>query len=230
MDLKGVFMKKKIVTYVIMFATLLSMNFYECVNAEQTDAMIVQNIGMKLLICNNIPERFTFSLSGISENSQMPILNDSSYFNDLDLHNNRNVFIPYNDYVKLTSNDEVAAILAHNIAQGLHSYTGILNGQLMFTKNGAFPFNAITKSNELNFDKQAVDLLAKAGYNPVSIITAYSKTLSEVRGTFWGRHNKANKRMINVYRYIKRQYPEYLGVNDYTKSVYYTRFLKTNSL
>jgi predicted Zn-dependent protease len=130
------------------------------------------------------------------------------------------------DYFRLSSDDEVAALIAHDLAQGLHSYTGVLNGQFMFTKNGYFPFNYIAKRNELSFDKQAVDFLVKAGYNPKALETALNKTTGEWRGTFWGRHNKTDKRINAVYEYIKTKYPKYLNSNSFTNSIHYKNAIK----
>jgi len=115
--------------------------------------------------------------------------------------------------------------MAHNIAQGINSYRGVWKGQFFFVKEG---FKS--KSNELKYDKAAVDYLVKAGYNPVAIITAYDKTLAEWRGAVFKRHNLANKRMLTVYNYIKSEYPQYLNDNSFTKSANYIRFINANSL
>lgn len=194
---------------------------------EKSDVYRIENIGVNLLVKNKIDKRIIFGLTTMKDYTIYPVSTDSSLYKDYNLHNNREVTISINEYQKLTSDDEVAAIIAHDIAQGIHSYTGIMNGQLMITKNGAFPFNYWAKKNELDFDRQAVDYLVNAGYNPVAIITAYSKVLPDVRGTFWSRHNKADKRMNNIYNYIKTAYPQYLGRNEFTNTVYYKRFISS---
>ena len=164
-------------------------------------------IGNKILTTNNINKKITFSFTSLARYGIMPILMDTSRSHDYDLHNNRNVSIYNGDYAKTVSDDEVAALLAPEIAQGVHSYTGVLNGQLFFTKNG---INFIAKKNELKFDKEAVDYLVSAGYNPMALISIFNKTLPDWRGTFWGRHNKAEKRIREVKKYISANYPEYL--------------------
>lgn len=125
----------------------------------------------------------------------------------------------------MTSDDEIAGLIAHNIAQGVNSFNGVMNGQFFWTKE---IFNG--KANELKYDKQAVDYMVKAGYNPVAIITAYDKVGAEWRGVFWGRHQKVNTRMNAVYNQIKTNYPKYLGDNAFTKSDNYARFIKANNL
>lgn len=194
---------------------------------DKSDVYRIEKIGINLLVKNHIDKRIIFGLTTIKDYTIYPVSTDTSIYKDYNLHNNREVTISINEYQKLTSDDEVAAIIAHDIAQGIHSYTGVMNGQLMITKNGAFPFNYWAKKNELDFDRQAVDYLANAGYNPVAIITAYSKVLPDVRGTFWSRHNKADKRMNNIYNYIKTAYPQYLGKNEFTNTIYYKRFISS---
>lgn len=200
-----------------------------CVNAdliEKSDFVRIDNIGMNLIRSNNINKRFVFNFTHIGQQGAYPVLIDTSYSNDINLHNNRTISVYIADYAKSTSNDEVAALIAHDLAQGVHSYTGVLNGQFMFTKNGVCPFNYIAKKNEMNFDKTSVDYLVKAGYNPVAIITMLDKTGAEWRGTFWGRHNKTNKRIQAVYEYIKTCYPQYLKSNSFTTSVHYKNVIK----
>ncbi len=218
-------MKKRKIILGVTFAILLSVLPGYSDIVEKADAYRVEDIGMNILYKNNIDKRIIFGLTYLKDYTIYPISTDTSLYKDYNLHNNREVTISVNEYQKLTSDDEVAALIAHNIAQGVHSYTGIMNGQLMVTKNGAFPFNYWAKKNELEFDKQAVNYMVNAGYNPVALITAYSKTLPEVRGTFWSRHNKANKRMNIIYNYIRVNYPQYLNSNKFTNSVYFKRFV-----
>lgn len=189
---------------------LLGLGSFFPANADiiyKNDYERLATIGEKILSTNNINKKITFSFSTLGHYGIMPILMDTSRTHDYNLHNNRNVSIYTGDYAKTISDDEVAALLAPEIAQGVHSYTGVLNGQLFFTKNG---LNFLAKKNELKFDKQAVDYLVSAGYNPTALISVFDKTLPDWRGTFWGRHNKAEKRIQEVKKYIRDNYPEYL--------------------
>lgn len=190
---------------VALFATNLQVNA-ELLN--QSDYLRLQKIGNRLISANNINKRFTFNFTSVGQQGAYPIIFDTSYSNDMNLHNNRTISIYFADYLRLSSDDEVAALIAHDLAQGVHSYTGVLNGQFMFTKNGYFPFNYLAKRNELNFDKQAIDYLVKAGYNPKALESALNKTTGEWRGTFWGRHNKTCVRVKKVNRYIDNKYSQ----------------------
>lgn len=198
---------------------LMSLVFTMCVmglslpaNADllnKSDYLKIQSIGNNLIKSNNINKRFTFNFTTIGAQGAFPILLDTSYSSDMNLHNNRIVSVYFADYERLTE-DEVAGLIAHELAQGVHSCTGVLNGQLMFTKNGYFPFNGIAKANELRFDKKAVDYMVNAGYNPKAFVSALEKTTGEWRGTFWGRHNKTSKRVKIINTYIQTKYPQYL--------------------
>ena len=198
-------MKKFLVS--ILFLFLLNIGLQS--NAEllnKSDYIRIQNIGNKLIQANNIKHRFTFNFTSIGQQGAYPILLDTSFSNDMNLHNNRCISLYFADYLRLSSDDEVAALMAHDLAQGEHSYTGILNGQLMFTKNGFFPFNYFAKRNEMRFDKTAVNYLVNAGYDPKAFISALNKTTGEWRGTFWGRHNKTQKRVKSINKYIESKY------------------------
>lgn len=200
---------KKLLISTVALMTLFATNLQA--NAEllnKSDYARLEKIGNRLITANQINKRFTFNFTSIGQQGAYPIIFDTSYSNDMNLHNNRTVSMYFADYLRLSSDDEVAALIAHDLAQGLHSYTGVLNGQFMFTKNGCFPFNYIAKRNELNFDKQAIDFLVKAGYNPKALETALNKTTGEWRGTFWGRHNKTSVRVKKVNRYIDNKYSQ----------------------
>ena len=199
-------MKKKLMGMLLLLA-MFGLNLQ--VNAElldKADYTRLQKIGNKLIQANSIKHRYTFNFTSIGQQGAYPILLDTSFSNDMNLHNNRTVIIYFADYLRLASDDEVAGLIAHELAQGEHSYTGILNGQFMFTKNGYVPFNYIAKVNELKFDKKAVDYLVTAGYNPNALASALNKTAGEWRGTFWGRHNKTQKRVNNLNKYVATKY------------------------
>lgn len=197
----------------LLVATFCVTGFSLPANADllnKADYLKLQKVGTNLVESNGIDHRFTFNFTSIGHQGAFPIMLDTSYSNDMNLHNNGVVSIYFSDYERLATEDELAGLVAHELAQGVHSYTGILNGQLMFTKNGVFPFNAIAKRNELQFDKKAVDYMVNAGYNPRAFSSALEKTTGEWRGTFWGRHNKTSKRVNKINTYIKGKYPQYL--------------------
>lgn len=199
---------KKLLFYGLLVLSMLGVQLQASADLiNKSDYTRLINIGNKLIEANNIKHRYTFNFTSIGQQGAFTLLLDTSYNNDMNLHNNRTISIYFSDYLRLSTDDEIAGLIAHELAQGEHSYTGVCNGQFMFTKNGHFPFNAIAKSNELKFDKKAVDYLVKAGYKPKALETALNKTTGEWRGTFWGRHNKTDKRIKAINEYIQSKYP-----------------------
>ena len=195
---------------VLVLGLLLGLGSFLPANAEllnKSDYVRLLAVGNKIIETNNINKRILFNFTGIGNVGVFPIFVDTSRTHDYNLHNNRIVNVPLGDYFKLSSDDELAAFLAPEIAQGVHSYNGVLNGQLFITKNG---IGFLSKKNEMKFDKQAVDYLVSAGYDPTALITVIKKTVPEWRGTFWGRHNKADKRIKEIRKYINSNYPNYL--------------------
>ena len=200
---------KKFVKLFMFFAILAGLTIPA--NAEpvvQNDFVRLENIGIKLIKANNIKHRFTFNFTGIPNFGIYPVLIDTAYSTDINLHNNREISINIADYARMTSDDEVAALIAHYLAQGENSHKGIMHGQFFWTKE---VFSA--KTNELKYDRTAVEYLINAGYNPAAILTAYNKTLPAWRGDMLSRRNKASVRLKKVYNYIKEKHPQYLDTN-----------------
>ncbi len=115
--------------------------------------------------------------------------------------------------------DELAYILAHEIAHDLESYGG-------YFKYVAMNFNS--KKYELKADTDAIDLMVSAGYNPIAAITMGNKIFDEPIFD-WGisyTHPKGSKRLLTMYKYILVKYPQYL-TSSMTQNAYYKNFEQT---
>ena len=115
--------------------------------------------------------------------------------------------------------DELAFVLAHEIAHDLESYGG-------YFKYVAMNFNP--KKYELKADTDAIDLMVAAGYNPIAAITMGNKIFDEPIFD-WGisyTHPKGSKRLLTMYKYILVKYPQYL-TSSMTQNAYYKNFEKT---
>lgn len=115
--------------------------------------------------------------------------------------------------------DELAYILAHEIAHDLESYDG-------YFKYVAMNFNP--KKYELKADTDAIDFMVAAGYNPVAAITMGNKIFDEPIFD-WGlsyTHPKGSKRLLTMYKYILVKYPQYLN-SQMTQNAYYKNFEQT---
>ena len=153
---------------------------------------------------------------------------------DFDLKRTKNAYSRYRDrqivvyrglFDRLKSDDEIAAILAHEISHSVESYNGILRGY--FT---AFTHSFAPRKYEYKADKKAVDYMVHAGYNPVAFIVVMSKTFPQERYEWCSSHPLTSRRMMQVYEYIYKKYPEYLANNAYKNNLYYQNFLLTSKV
>ena len=126
-------------------------------------------------------------------------------------------------YNRLDSDDEIAAILSHEIAHSVDSYNGIFRGA--FT---SWSYVFAPKKYEYKADKKAVDYMVNAGYNPVALIVVMNKTFPQNRYDWYSTHPLTSRRMMEIYEYIYKKYPEYLANNVYKENIYYQNFLLTS--
>ena len=142
---------------------------------------------------------------------------DLNKINAYAAYDDRSVHI-YTGLMLYTDNDdELAYVIGHEMGHCLDFYKGPT-----FATNYLFNKKAFEKSADL----QAVDLMTKAGYNPIAAITAEKKILSEnIWDTwiFWS-HPKASTRMLYTYKYIYKKYPEFLD-SDMTKNINSQNFM-----
>ncbi len=117
------------------------------------------------------------------------------------------------------SDDEMAAVLAHELAHGITASEG-------FSKR--FAMCLATKKYEYQADKMGVDLMVNAGYNPLAMIVAYTKFMPQQYHDIFSTHPKTSKRLATLYAYIYTKYPQYLANNEYKNNVYYQNFLLTS--
>ena len=116
----------------------------------------------------------------------------------------------------IDNDDELAYILAHEIAHDMDFYGGYLKYIAM---------NANSKKYELKADTVAIDLMVAAGYNPIAAITIGNKIFAEPIFD-WGftyTHPKGSKRLLTMYKYIVIKYPQYLN-SPMAQNVYYKNF------
>ncbi len=173
---------------------------------------LVNKIGFSILNANKIPYRITFS---VKQNSKYLIASSSP--------RNRKIVIYKNLLPQIDDEDELAAIIAHEISHGVDSNEGIFKGFFSF-----YEYLAAPKKYEIKADKRAVDYLVNAGYNPVAIIVVYSKLLPQPRYDWFMFHPLPSKRMMYIYEYIFNKYPAFLVNNKYKTNLYYQNFLLTS--
>lgn len=123
--------------------------------------------------------------------------------------------LPYID-----NDDELAFILGHELAHSQEAYDGPLK---------LIAMQCNSKKYEYKSDLKAIDYLVKSGYNPVAGIIIGEKTFDEPLWD-WGftySHPKGSKRLIAMYEYIYKKYPNYLN-STMAKNVVFADFIKQN--
>ena len=171
----------------------------------------INKIGFNILNSNGIEKRTVF---------------------DFDTSKTKNAWTRYSDrqitmfrglYNRLESDDEVAAVLSHEISHSVDSYDGIFRG---FFSDLSYALSS--KKYEYKADKRGVDYMVNAGYNPVAMIVVLNKSFPQQRYDWCLSHPLISKRMMEVYEYIYKKYPEYLANNAYKNNIYYQNFLLTS--
>lgn len=171
----------------------------------------LNKIGYKILNSNRIPYNMNFVLLdkdniGIHTNARI---------NEIKITDE---FLKY-----LESDDEIAAVLAHEISHGVDNRTGILRGA--FSSWGYF---LSPKKYDYKADKRSVDYLVKAGYNPLATIIVLNKMVPQTRFDWHLAHPTTSRRMAEIYEYIYNKYPQYLVQNEYKDNYVYQNFLLTS--
>ena len=208
-------MKKTIVLTMLLLMLCSNANAAtsEIVNGDfiQKSQNRIDKIGFRILNYNGIEKRTIFDFDTRS------IKNAYSRSTD------RQIVLYRGLYNRLESDDEVAAILAHEISHSVDSYNGIFRGA--FT---SWSYFFAPKKYEYKADKKAVDYLVNAGYNPVSLIVVMNKAFPQGRYDWYKTHPLTSRRMMEIYEYIYKKYPEYLANNAYKENIYYQNFLLTS--
>lgn len=172
----------------------------------------IDRIGFNILNSNGIEKRTVFDID------TKRVKNAYSRYKD------RQIVMYRGLYTRLSSDDEIAAILSHEISHSVDSYNGGFRG---FFTPVAYYF--ATKKYEYKADKRGVDYMVNAGYNPVAMIVVMSKAFPQQRYDWWWfAHPLTSRRMMEVYEYIYKKYPEYLANNKYKNDPYYQNFLLTS--
>lgn len=168
----------------------------------------ISRIGFRILNANSIDKRMVFYFDSNKT------INAYTYPRD------RRIVMLRGLYNMLGSEDEVAAVLSHEISHAIDSYDGIFRGYFSSLATAMNP-----KKYEYKSDKRAVDYMVKAGYHPAAMIVMMNKALPQERYDWYGTHPLTSRRMMEVYAYIYKKYPEYLVNNPFEKDVYYQNFL-----
>ncbi len=197
---------------------ILIMNISRCAYAYEFEVISndsaakiqdqISRIGFRILNANSIDKRMVF------------FYDTSRTLNAFTTHRDRQIVLYRGLYNMMNTDDEIAAVLSHEISHAVDGYQGIFKGYFTYITNSLNP-----KKYEYKADKRAVDFMVKAGYHPVALIVVMNKAFPQARYDWYGTHPLPSRRMIEVYAYIYKKYPEYLVNNPYEKEVFYQNFL-----
>ena len=174
----------------------------------------INAVGTNLLNYNKIPKRIVFTYNK-SEKKKL-VSTDKSL-------TKRQVIVYDGLYQYVQTDDELAAMLAREIATVMKSYSGLWGGTL-----DSLQVALGSKKFEMVSDKRAVDYMVSAGYNPLALIVYINKTCPQKRFDKISRHNLTSRRLAHIYEYITYKYPQYLENNEYINNPYYQNFLLTS--
>ena len=152
----------------------------------------VSKVGIRLLNSNGLKNRTVFFFDANSSRKAYSI------------HRDRQIIIYRGLYVLLDDEDQLAAVLGHEISHSMDSYDGIFRGFFHNLNNLCTP-----RKYEYKSDKRAVDYMVNAGYNPVALIVVMSKVFPQTRYEWCCTHPLTSRRMMEVYEYIYKKYPEF---------------------
>lgn len=212
--MKGGIMKKILVVLALsVLCTSTSL-----VEAKTMTSNDIAPIGFRILQSNNIQKRMVFKTTSAIKNPRAALDYKPE---SISLDYTGRVLWVHGDALNLADDEnELAGLLSYGVALGEDSYKGMFRG---FFSPASYAINSKMKEN--NADKRAVDYMAHAGYNPIGLITYYNKTLAQTRYEWCHYYPLATKRMMNIYEYIYKNYPQYLKNNVYEDNIYYQNFL-----
>ena len=209
-------MYKKIIVLMAFFAIVTpAFGYDESVLAKENFIQTrIDAVGTNLLNYNKIPKRIVFTYDK-SEKKKL-VSTDKSL-------TKRQVIVYDGLYQSVQTDDELAAMLAREIATVMKSYSGLWGGML-----DSLQVALGSKKFEMVSDKRAVDYMVSAGYNPLALIVYINKTCPQKRFDKISRHNLTSRRLAHIYEYITYKYPQYLENNEYINNPYYQNFLLTS--
>lgn len=205
-------MKKFLILMVLSFIALPAFATEESLVSLTKQQKVINEVGFRILNANKIETRTNFYYKPTTK-----VVNAWSRMTD------RQITVTKGILAYIDSDDELAALLSHEISHSVDSYDGAFKGFFMPVKYSFAP-----KKYETKADKRAVDYMVNAGYNPVAIIVLFNKLMTQTRYDWYLTHPLSSIRMATVYEYIYRKYPAYLANNKYANNIYYQNFLLTS--
>lgn len=168
----------------------------------------VLDVGSKLINANKLDKRVAIYVK-----RDQKVMNANAHYMDKSVHIYTGI-LPYFD-----NDDELASVIGHEIAHCLDYYDGPLK---------LISMQLNSKEYESKADSIGIDMMVKAGYNPIAAICAMNKISGESVWDSWflTSHPKGSVRLLNMYKYIYRKYPSALN-SEMVHNVNYENFVNS---
>jgi len=192
----------------VIFAIMMFNFCYAATNWDSAAALKrVNTIGEKILKANNVNHKIQFKVSDTADINAYANLNKEIYV--------------YRGLLEYVDNDEeLAGVISHemgHIINGHCAKQGVLNAAIATTASlirvnsyvsavgQQLTSSKISRNDEFEADITGVDLMTKAGYNPLAMISLLNKISGNYIDIFQ-THPSGEKRLMNVYNYIDYNY------------------------
>ena len=204
-------MKKILGLILVLFLCQLNV-FAATAQTVNTNSQKVSTIGKNLLSKNSLPTQVTF------------VVDESDEVNAY--ANGENEIHVYTGLLKVVENDsEIAGVIAHEVGHIVNSHVakqsitnaitaGVINAANVneYAKLGAAAaqnaaMKKMSRKEEYEADITGVDLMIKAGYNPLAMISF----LYKIGGNYidiLSDHPSGDKRTMYLYDYLTYTYPD----------------------
>ena len=200
---------KKILVIISMIFISANMVFAEDWNSE-TALKRVNTIGNKIVQANGVKHNIEFKVSDEADINAYANLNKEVY-----------VYRGLLEYV--TDDQELAAVISHEIGHIVNGHCkkqGVLGTGINILAYGAskkinstaaalgqqLANSKMSRNDEFEADLTGADLMTKAGYNPLAMISVLNKICGNYIDIF-ETHPSGEKRLLNIYNYVEYNYP-----------------------
>jgi len=189
----------------------------------------INSIGTKLIFANNLEQKMQFVVSEDDEANASTNINNVISVN-LGLlkyveTEDELAFVIGHEMGHVTKNHvkksiaRNAVIATAGIAGSALSVLGVIGNSAKMTKSGAILAGSalvgevadkkLSRGQETKSDLAAIDYMVNAGYNPLATISILNK-ISGNYFDFFSDHPSGKTRIKKAYKYIEKNYPEYL--------------------
>lgn len=203
----------------------------------------INRIGTKLILANDIEENIVFVVTDATDVNASTNIHDRIAINSGLLKyvetEDELAFVIGHEMGHVTKN-HVKKSLARKVVTGVTGVTGTVLSVLGMVKDsssltkagailagttvvGGVANKKFSRNQEIKADRESIDYLVKAGYNPLATISILNK-ISGNYFDFFSSHPSGEKRIKKAYKYIEDKYPEYIEQGYGTAS--YERALK----